>query len=206
MRTRREWEVDHLDPRWKEGRDYQLICGLDCLPNLNELDRSFNDAKSNRFLPWRWSREEVGVVPQEPGDLCLFLDPDTDEWVLEEYLGEWWFSKTKKLCGSNLAGQKLVNWRSDPEKEAIRAASTQKWKDNNPDKFRQHASRGVETLQEKMRKDPSILARRNESIRKVRLQCTVTGYISTPCGLASYQKARGIDPSNRRRVDSNDER
>jgi hypothetical protein len=27
--------------------------------------------------------------------------------------------------------------------------------------------------------------------------CTVTGYVSTPCGLTHYQKARGIDTSNR---------
>ena len=31
-------------------------------------------------------------------------------------------------------------------------------------------------------------------------QCTETRYISTPCGLSSYQKARGIDTSNRIRV------
>lgn len=203
--ARRDWDVDHLDPRWEEGRDYQLVCGLDCIHNLDERDQLFNIAKANRFLPWRWSREEIGVVPQEPGDLCLFLDPDTSCWVLEEYLGEWWFTKTKNFCGSSLAGQKLVDWRSDPEKEAIRAASTQKWKDSNPDKFRQYAARGAESLKEKMRGDPSILERRNASIRKVRLQCTVTGYISTPCGLASYQRARGIDPSNRRRVDIRDE-
>jgi hypothetical protein len=31
-------------------------------------------------------------------------------------------------------------------------------------------------------------------------QCTETRYISTPCGLSAYQKARGIDTSNRIRV------
>jgi general stress protein YciG len=33
-----------------------------------------------------------------------------------------------------------------------------------------------------------------------RWQCTKTGFISTPCGLSSYQKARGIDTSNRIRI------
>ena len=23
------YEIDHIDPRWEEGRDYQLICGRD---------------------------------------------------------------------------------------------------------------------------------------------------------------------------------
>ena len=31
-------------------------------------------------------------------------------------------------------------------------------------------------------------------------ECTVTGYRSTPAGLSSYQKARGIDTKNRRRI------
>lgn len=31
-------------------------------------------------------------------------------------------------------------------------------------------------------------------------QCTVTGYVSSPCGLSSYQKARGIDTSSRIRI------
>lgn len=31
-------------------------------------------------------------------------------------------------------------------------------------------------------------------------KCTVTGYISSPCGLSSYQKGKGIDFSNRERV------
>lgn len=100
-----EVEIDHIDPRWEEGRDYQLVCGFETDPrNLREVDYSSNRKKSNRFLPWRWSREELGVVPQEPGDLALFLDPDTNEWVLEEFLSEWWFEKTRKLCGQSIAG------------------------------------------------------------------------------------------------------
>jgi general stress protein YciG len=34
-----------------------------------------------------------------------------------------------------------------------------------------------------------------------RWQCTVTGYVSTPAGLSAYQKARGIDTSNRIRLE-----
>ena len=100
-----EVEIDHIDPRWKEGRNYQKICGFEKDPkNLREVDYSSNRSKSNRFLPWRWSREELGVIPKEPGDLALFLDPDTNEWVLEEFLGEWWFEKTKKFCGQSVSG------------------------------------------------------------------------------------------------------
>jgi hypothetical protein len=88
--------IDHIDPSWAEGRDYQLVCGLDIALNYAERDPSLNISKSNRFLPWRWSIDELGTVPQEPGDLCLFLDPDSNEWSLQEFMGEWWFAKSKR--------------------------------------------------------------------------------------------------------------
>ncbi len=88
-------DIDHIDPKWETGRDYQLVCGLNDLHNYCERDPSLNNTKSNCFLPWRWCRDEIGEVPIEQGDLCLFLDPDTNEWVLEEFLGKWWFEKSK---------------------------------------------------------------------------------------------------------------
>lgn len=36
-----------------------------------------------------------------------------------------------------------------------------------------------------------------EAQHKQKWQCTITGYVSTPCGLTGYQKAQGIDTSNR---------
>jgi hypothetical protein len=36
-----------------------------------------------------------------------------------------------------------------------------------------------------------------KSQHKQKWQCTITGYVSTPCGLSAYQKARGIDTLNR---------
>lgn len=92
--------IDHIDPSWKEGRDYQLVCGLDVAYNMEERDPILNMSKNNRFLPWRWSKDEIGEVPRNQGDLCLFLDPDTDEWVLEEFLGSWWYEKSKRYLGS----------------------------------------------------------------------------------------------------------
>lgn len=91
--------IDHIDPKWEEGRDYQKICGFDRSPNLTERNPSLNSSKSNRFLPWRVCKDEVGVIPVEQGDWCQFLDPDTGEWVLEDFLGEWWFEKSKRTLG-----------------------------------------------------------------------------------------------------------
>lgn len=89
-------EIDHIDPKWEEGRDYQKVCGLNVVHNLCERETSLNSSKNNRFLPWRNCRDEIGVDPVEQGDLCLFLDPDTNEWVLEEFLGRWWNEKAKR--------------------------------------------------------------------------------------------------------------
>jgi hypothetical protein len=212
--ARRDWDVDHLDPRWKEGRDYQLVCGLDCIRNLEERETSLNIAKSNRFLPWRWSREEIGVVPQEPGDLCLFLDPHTNEWVLEEYLGEWWFNQT--IAGGSRA---LQHWaRNNPElwletlrkrskKASERSVQSRK---QNSEEWRRNASKAAKKRATAHRqKDPKKFNEHLEKMwqaNKVKYQCTVTGHIAPAGWLTRYQKARGIDPSNRRRVDLRDAR
>ena len=97
--SKSEREIDHIDPRWGDGRDYQLICGWDCTGNLEEITTSENARKTNRFLPWRVSKGELGSIPVLKGDLCQFLDPDSNEWVLEEFRGEWWYEKTKRSCG-----------------------------------------------------------------------------------------------------------
>jgi len=106
---RNPFDIDHIDPRWEEGRDYQLVCGFEtCSLNLCERTQSDNVRKSNRFLPWRVCVDEIGGVPVEKGDLCLFLDPDTNDWVLEEFLGSWWFEKSKRFSSCS---QPKPSWR-----------------------------------------------------------------------------------------------
>lgn len=60
-------------------------------------------------------------------------------------------------------------------------ANTQ-WRDDNPTEYVENRRRGAETQ------------------HKQKWECTVTGYVSTPGPLSRYQKARGIDPTNRRRI------
>jgi hypothetical protein len=124
--SKSEREIDHIDPRWAEGRDYQLVCGLDCFENLKEIDTSENARKTNRFLPWRMSREELGSTPLEKGDLCQFLNPDTDEWVLEEFRGEWWYEKTKSSCGSS------QGWKKPRDREPQREVGRKNMDPLNP--------------------------------------------------------------------------
>jgi hypothetical protein len=40
----------------------------------------------------------------------------------------------------------------------------------------------------------------SNSLKANRVRCTVTGFETTPGALTGYQKARGIDPSNRIRI------
>lgn len=110
------YDWDHIDPDYPEGsyRPYQLVCGLTNEFNLVERTRSLNSSKSNRFLPWRVAQDEVGSVPVNPGDLCQFLDRATGEWVLEEFMGDWWFKQTRDLCGPFISG-KQQNGIFDPK-------------------------------------------------------------------------------------------
>ena len=98
-------EVDHIDPRWDESREYQLVCGLENDYNYCERYTTLNIQKSNRFLPWRVTKGEKGLEPIEPGDVCQFLDRQSGEWVLKPFLGEWWFEQTKDLCGNSRGGK-----------------------------------------------------------------------------------------------------
>ena len=40
----------------------------------------------------------------------------------------------------------------------------------------------------------------SKAVNAQKWQCLVTGYVSTPAGLSHYQKARGIDKSERKRI------
>jgi hypothetical protein len=87
--------LDHIDPLWEEGRDYQLVCGRDCERNWREVTYSHNSAKGVRFLPWRYASDEIGVKPVETGDWCQFYNPFTQDWELMEFEGERWWELSK---------------------------------------------------------------------------------------------------------------
>ena len=95
--------VDHREPIWREGRDYQLVCGFETEPlNQRIISVGENSRKSNRFVPWRIDSDSI--PPNEKGDLAWFLNMTTLEWEFIEWLGERWFELTKQHCGGYYAG------------------------------------------------------------------------------------------------------
>lgn len=96
--------IDHLEPLWTEGRDYQLVCGFPDEPrNLRTLSVGENSRKSNRFVPWKI--EGVSPPPQKEGDFAWFLNMETLEWEFIDWLGDRWFQLTKKHCAEYFAGK-----------------------------------------------------------------------------------------------------
>jgi hypothetical protein len=213
-------EIDHIDPRWKEGRDYQLVCGLDCPLNYREEDWKKNTAKSNRFLPWRWIRDEVGGVPCEHGDWAYFLvgaDIENDapgKWVLMEFLSEEWFEATKSTGGgARIAETRIGYLHSSGTRDKIRLANTGKShsietreklrlintglpkSEETLDKLR---AKGKEVAMRPGVREAQSLGAKNQHSQ--RWQCTMTGHVSSPCGLTKYQMARGIGRENRVRL------
>lgn len=176
--SRGSHEVDHIDPEWREGRDYQLICGLDTSCNKILRTTSENARKTNRFLPWRVNADELSSVPVDLGDICLFLDPDNGEWVLEEFMGEWWYEKTRKLCGNHIAGALAVE-------------------SGQLEKARKKVDKPSQLRDARSRRDPkehSNWGRTFAAITNTTLyKCLVTGYVSTAGPLSIYQRNRGID-------------
>lgn len=108
--ARCDYAIDHIDPRWKEGRDYQLVCGLNVPSNLTVEESSVNERKSNRFVPYRI----VSGIPlhREPGDWGVFLIQG--EWRLCQFMGpEWWDESRKIGCGEIIGGRisgKKTGW------------------------------------------------------------------------------------------------
>ena len=194
------FEIDHIDPT----RGFH-VSGLSVPQNLVEREGNFNSKKSNRFLPWRDSLDELGGIPVNPGDLCLFLDPDSNEWVLEEFLGDWWFEKTRSLCGSSLSGTERLRTRTgifdktDPrniegnfrggKKGGLRGGKTTK-------------ERGVGIFDDS---DPRVSRGRSEGGRKGirRLYVSlIDGYISNSQNVSRTMRLRGQDPVLRAPLDS----
>jgi hypothetical protein len=172
-------ELDHIDPIWKEGRDYQLVCGREEPCNKVERDARFNTAKSNRFLPWRVAADEIGTVPVNQGDLCLFLvgaDIEQDipgEWVLMEFLSEEWFAASKHTCGSYQdhfrENSKIKKWKEkNPDKvqdQMMRfTEGSRKWREQNPEKWKETTRKAQEAAQQFWEENPD---KKEEKLNKM---------------------------------------
>ncbi len=214
--NRRDFDIDHIDPRWEEGRDYQFVCGLDSSTNFRESDPSFNVSKSNRFLPWRWCRDEIGVVPENPGDLAHFLvgaDIENDipgEWVLMEFLSEEWFEATKDTHGAaarnNFRHLEEFHKANPEEKFKTLEKGRSKhllWRSQNPGYEHAHAQMMRDRRIQKEKENPELFKERMRKVHehhKYRWKCLVTGHISNAEGLTRYQNNRGIPPTPENRI------
>jgi hypothetical protein len=222
------YDWDHIDPDYPEDcdRPYQMVCGFTKPVNLTERETSLNIRKSNRFLPWRVAHDEVGSVPVNPGDLCQFLNLETGEWVLEEFMGDWWFEQTRSLCGAHVSGkshtrehfQEMNRSQSKGTKQlggkrvfelkvgigalTCSQLSTQgslPWWYNplTSETTRSDISPGEGWEQ---KRGPTPWSKPYENINVDKYICLRTGYISTAAGVAAWQKKRGISSTKRAKL------
>jgi phage-related minor tail protein len=106
------------------------------------------------------------------------------------------FSDEKKseISSKKVKGFKLSLQNRTPEKREevsanLRAAALKREQRRTPEEREQIKKKKKETWEKK-------------SLEPRQFQCTITGFISsTPQGLTKYQKSRGIDPSNRVRIE-----
>jgi hypothetical protein len=235
--------VEHIDPRWREGRDYQLICGFEegPLANFNEViaDWSYNSRKSNRFVPYRTCKHSAPVTF---GDIGEFLVEG--EWVVCEFGGEIWWKESSRIgCGETARhGNKNAEGKSVTAVKAGRAAHKNRNKDGKSVAGLKSAEKlnsakdengksaaavkgGMKTHAEKDDQGRSVAGVRNggrlneekdergkslnatkggkagaKVTHSQKWVCLVTGHISSPAGLSSWQIARGIDTKLRERI------
>jgi hypothetical protein len=146
----------------------------------------------------------------------LFLDLPSGEWVLEEFLGDWWFEQTKKLCGASVAGRR----NSERATETLR-----KWRQDNPDLAKNTSSQagrkgGVtaarlnqlhkraifgipeEKVVENRKKGTSTQISKGIGIFG-RYRCLVSGKEGTLAAVVKFQRKEGIDPTPENRIQIN---
>lgn len=193
-------EVDHIDP--VQG---YLVSGLSVPLNLTDSQRSINSRKSNRFLPWRWSIDEIGGIPVEEGDFCQFLDLETGEWVLESFLGSWWFEQTRSLCGASKSGKDRLRTRT-----AIFDKTDPRNIEGN---YRGGKKGGLKGGQTTLKRGVGIFDQTNpnntegkskggkKGIRTLFVSM-IDGYISNSQNVSRVMRLRGHNPSSRVRLDS----
>jgi hypothetical protein len=199
----RNHSIDHIDPQWKEGRDYQLVCGLDVLVNLRAEDNDINIRKSNRFVPYRIDSRIP--VHQAPGDWGFFLIGG--EWKLTQFMGGEWWEESKKVGFGATNSVEVRRNSGELEKQGKwlgrRAAET--------GHLQTISYLGGKAMSEKcargeVKRDLSFDHQSNAGkngaavSNKVMFRCTVTGKVANSGALTNYQKARGIDTSNRVKV------
>jgi hypothetical protein len=124
-------------------------------------------------------------VPEEPGDLALFLV--NDEWVLMEFLSDDWFEATKRTRGTT-----ALHHRRDNASIVKKQWGTLREK---PELIEARSQRMIQTF-----KDRGLDL--GESIRR-RYRCLVTGIESNVAGVVRAQRARGIDPTPENRIQIN---
>ena len=220
---------DHIDPDYPEGceRPYQMVCGLTNSFNLIIRDQSTNSSKGNRFLPWRVAKDEIGSAPVNPGDLCQFLYRATGEWVLEEFMGSWWFEQTRDLCGQHYAGSRTkaegtgihapgmaaqggsIGGKCPWWTNLITGEVKRAWESPGPDwankrqiNWSGNQNKTPEEILEHCRRINKLIPREcivkgGQVTANSKWMCLETGYIANPMRLAKYHKRKGIDKSRR---------
>ena len=220
---------DHIDPDYPEGSDrpYQLVCGLTNPFNLIIRDQSTNSSKSNRFLPWRVAQDEIGSVPVNFGDLCQFLNRSTGEWVLEEFMGDWYREQTRDLCGNHVAGSttrdqkigvhapgmasqggsiggKCPWWTNLVTGEVKRSWKTpgSDWVNKREIYWSGNKNRTEQEILDHCRRINKLIPREcivkgGQVTGNDKWMCLQTGYITNAPALAGYHKRNGIDKSRR---------
>jgi hypothetical protein len=166
-------------------------------------------------------------VPVNPGDLCQFLDRATGDWVLEEFMGDWWFEQTRDLCGEHIAGSTTRDQKTGLHAPGVAAKGGTiggkcPWWTNFTTGEVKRAwespgdgwvnKRQIHWSGNKKRTDQEVLdhcRKMNKLISKESLvkggnitcnnkwMCLQTGYITNAPALATYHKNRGIEKSRR---------
>ena len=179
--------VEHVDPL-----THSLVSGLK--NHLNEVVAtvSYNARKQNRFVPYRVKDHHP---PLTFGDTAEFLVEN--RWVVCEFGGDVWWAESSRLgCGANTGN----DWeRTEFHRNVMREVQAAHFNDSRCVAGRLRGAKAPASEKQKEAARQSGLKNRGKKHQKWR--CLVTGHITTAGRMNRWQRSRGIDETQREKVE-----
>ena len=179
--------VEHIDPI-----THKSICGLKNSFNEVVATVSYNARKQNRFVPYRVSTHPA---PTTFGDVAEFLIENS--WVVCEFGGETWWAESSRLgCGSNTGN----DWeRTELHRTLMRDVQAKFSDDPRVVAGRLRGAKAPASEKQKEAARQSGLKNRGKKHQKWR--CLITGHITDAGNMNRWQRFRGIDETQREKVE-----
>jgi len=197
------WASDMNQHEWVAGcLAYYAEAGMDPEPGWQEAHYPIPKCLGGTETVWlTWEHHQVqGLLQSEEygrscfysGEVKVFLNNNLERRDLWDLYWKWSGENGRKN-GRKTGGENVKKMHEHPNTRVPQRENGRKTGRDTVKKMHEHPNT-KRTQRENGRKSSKL-------VNSQRWQCLVTGFVTNPGGLSSYQKARGIDTSLRERIE-----